>query len=115
MQSFGEGHVVSHQTIGRRIEGVMKDYENRIVKSHDKALCRLNKCCMCMDIPLPQRGPRITLKNSSLFDVGKDTRELTAMENIFTKINRAHLLSQDIYTEYEEEQHRLRDQQNLKE
>ena len=58
-----------------------------------------------MDVPL--RVPRITLKKSSLFDVGKDTHELTGMEKIFYEDqcnNRAHLLSQDIDMEYEEEQ-----------
>ena len=57
VQSFGEGHVVSRQTIVRRIEGVMKDYENRVVKPHDKASRRiLNKRWMHVDVPQPLRG-----------------------------------------------------------
>ena len=50
--------------------------------------------------------------------MGKDTHQLTGMEKIFYEdqcANRAHLLSQDIDTEYGEEQQRLWDQQNLEE
>lgn len=119
IRSFGENFVITRQSIVRKIEGIMKDYDNRVVKSHEKAPMRiLNKNWMKMDVPQPKRGPRVNLKNSSLFNVGKDLNNLEGVEKIFydDQCNqRIHRLSQEVDIDYEDGRQALEIEQQQQE
>ena len=110
-ESFTESHVVSLTVVKRRIENIMDDYEKRVfvrAKTGHFTVRRGNKLWMAMDVPQSKRGPRrMSCKNSDLFDIGKDTDKLEGREKIFYNDQcheRRHRLSQEIDTEYEEEQ-----------
>ena len=126
IKSFTEKHVLSLTSVKNRIEGIMKDYENRVRtvnSSNNKGPTSLrsrNKLWMSMDVPKPKtkKGDFKNCKNSSLFNIGRNMEttkdkggnvvdELTGNEKLFYEDQegeRRHLLSQKIDTEYKVEQ-----------
>ena len=81
IRSFTVKFVISLSSVIRRVEKIMQDYESRVRCSHDKSPWRVrNKLWMDMDVSQPKREPLIHAKNSSLFDIGKDTQKLTGDE-----------------------------------
>ena len=123
VKSFTEKHVVSLNSVKNRIETIMKHY-SRVQTSHahrNTTLRARNRVWMNMDVPEPKTNKgswKKGSKNSSLFDIGKNTETttdkdgnvlegLTGREKIFyddQNGERLHLLSHEIDTEYEEEQ-----------
>ena len=125
IESFTEKHVITLTSVKRKIENLLKDYEQRVRKSralrHISSIRARNKIWMNMDVPEPKtfKGSwRPGTKISSLFDIGKNIETstdkdgnviegLTGNEKIFYEDQlgeRRHLLSQDIDTEFEDEQ-----------
>ena len=125
IQAFGEGHVICRSALCNKINAVMKDYENRVLRSHNKASLRVrNKEWSKMVLPQKKKGPKCSpQKISSLFDIGKNTDELTGVEKIFYLdqcTERRYRISEEIDLEYEmerqqKEAERLQESQNLQE
>ena len=119
IRSFTEHFVVTLATVKRKVTNIMKDYENRVRCSHQKSSIRVrNRLWMEMDVPQPKRGPRVHADNSSLFDLGRNTKDLIGKEKIFYDDQcgeRRHLLSQEIDTGYEEQQLALQEDQRREE
>ena len=123
IQAFGEGHVIS--ALCSKINAVMKDYENRVLRSHNKASLRVrNKEWSKMVLSQKKKGPKCSpQKISSLFDIGKNTDELTGVEKIFYLdqcTERRYRISEEIDLDYEmerqqKEAERLLESQNLQE
>ena len=125
IEAFGEGHVICRSALCKKINAVMKDYENRVLRSHNKTSLRVrNREWSKMVLPQNKRGPKCSpQKISSLFDIGKDMDELTGVEKIFyldQQTERRYRISEEIDLEYEmerkqKEAERLQESQHLQE
>ena len=123
VRAFREDHVLHRTTICKRLNVIMKDFDNKVLRSHDNSSLRVrNKKWQTMELPHNKRGPKYdTQKISSLFDIGKDMEKLTGMEKIFYEdqcSQRQHLLSQEIDEIYKaekelQEREKERERQNL--
>lgn len=103
-------HVISLTAVKNRLELLMKDYENKVIRSHTKASLRVrNRLWMEMTLPQPKAGrKREGVTNAALLDIGKDMHQLKSDSTEMKfyddqKGLRRHLLSQEIDWQFENE------------